>query len=114
MAVTVSVCIPSFNHAAFVVEAIQSVLAQSLQDFEIIVTDDASTDGTADIASRIADPRIRIHRHPENFGPSAAINRCIAAAKGKYVALLGSDDSFAPDKLEQQVAIMEREETVAV
>jgi len=108
MSPVVSVCIPSFNHAKFVAETVSSVLNQSFQDFEIVITDDASSDGTLDVLSRFRDRRITVHRHQHNFGPSAAINRCICSSSGKFVALLGSDDLFFPEKLAEQVAILER------
>src|SRR5687767_7322641 len=108
MSPIVSVCIPAFNHERFVGESVSSVLKQSFQDFEIVITDDASDDGTLDVLSKFRDPRITVHRHGQNLGPSAAINQCVRSSKGKYIALLGSDDAFFPEKLEEQVAIMER------
>jgi len=107
MSPIVSVCIPAFNHERFVAECVSSVLSQSFQDFEIVITDDASSDGTLDVLSGFRDPRISVHRHPFNLGPSAAINHCIGESKGKYVALLGSDDVFFPQKLAEQVAILD-------
>ena len=109
MSPIVSVCIPAFNHQKFVAESVSSILNQSFQDFEIVITDDASSDRTLEVLRRFRDRRITVHHHRENLGPSATINRCIGSSSGKYIALLGSDDAFFPEKLEEQVAILERD-----
>jgi glycosyltransferase involved in cell wall biosynthesis len=103
----VSVVIPSYNHAPFIGQAIDSVLAQSFDDFELIITDDGSTDGSADIIRGYTDPRINFEAFATNRGACEAVNRCIARATGEYVALLGSDDYFLPGKLARQVAILD-------
>ena len=102
----VSVIIPSYNHADFVESAINSVLNQSLQDFEIIVTDDGSTDGTADLVSGINDPRIDLVRFEDNRGACVAANECIKRSAGEFIAMLSSDDEFLPNKLDQQVKFL--------
>jgi glycosyltransferase involved in cell wall biosynthesis len=71
------VCIPAYNHARFVRESLESVLAQSFQDFEISVTDDGSTDGTAEAIAVLHDARIKLKRFPANRGASAALNDAI-------------------------------------
>ena len=91
---TVSVCIPSFNHARFIGECIESVLSQSIQDFEVLVTDDASSDHSMDVIKAFKDPRVKVERHATTLGPSAAINSAVRRARGKYVAILGSDFNF--------------------
>ena len=103
----VSVVIPSYNHAEFVGQAIESVLAQSFDDFELIITDDGSTDGSAEIIRGYTDPRIDFEAFGANRGASETVNRCIARAAGEYVALLGSDDYFLPGKHVRQVAILD-------
>ncbi len=100
----VSVVIPSFNRAHRVGDAIGSVLAQTFQDFEIIAVDDGSTDATISALKEITDPRLRILRHPVNRGAAAARNTGIAEATGRYIALLDSDDTWYPQKLERQLA----------
>lgn len=100
----VSVVIPSFNRAHRVGDAIRSVLAQTFQDFEIIAVDDGSTDATISALKEITDPRLRILRHPVNRGAAAARNTGIAEATGRYIALLDSDDTWYPQKLERQLA----------
>lgn len=98
----VSVIIPTFNRAAMVVEAVDSVLAQSYQFLEIIVVDDGSNDDTG---ARLADygERLKVIRFPLNRGVSAARNCGIRRSCGSYVALLDSDDLWLPDKIERQL-----------
>ena len=100
----VSVIIPTYNRAEYLPAAIESVLAQSFCDVEIIVVDDGSTDATRSVLQPWVDTgQIRYYRQ-ENRGVSAARNRGIALAQGEYIAFLDSDDLFAPDKLEKQAA----------
>jgi glycosyltransferase involved in cell wall biosynthesis len=104
---TVSVVIKAYNHAKYVAQTLDSVLAQTFQDFEVIVTDDASTDGTADVIRGFSDPRIKLQVLAENVGLSRAMNATVARAKGKYVAILNSDDYASPDRLLRQVRHLE-------
>ncbi|HEY6234288.1 MAG TPA: glycosyltransferase [Candidatus Elarobacter sp.] len=106
MSCTVSGAIKSYNHAEYVHESIASVLAQSFQDFEIVVTDDASTDGTADVIARFTDPRIHFERFERNHGISAAMNATTDRARGEFVAILNSDDFALPGRLQTQVAFL--------
>ncbi|WP_025828663.1 glycosyltransferase [Acetobacter okinawensis] len=103
----VSVCIPSYQHKSFVKDSIYSVIAQTYQDFEMVVTDDGSTDGTVDIIESINDPRLKLKRFPENRGACCALNDTLQRAEGEYVCFLPSDDIFLPNKLEQQVAYLD-------
>lgn len=98
----VSVIIPTYNRASMTMEAVQSVLRQTYDNFEIIVVDDGSTDNTYEIINQIDDKRIR-YIYQENARQAAARNRGIEAACGDYIAFLDSDDLFFPQKLEQQV-----------
>ncbi|KQT09056.1 hypothetical protein ASG40_10360 [Methylobacterium sp. Leaf399] len=104
---TISVLIKSYNHAPYVRQTIESVLDQSFQDFEIVVTDDGSTDGTLAILQAFDDPRIRLEAHPHNLGISAAMNATIARARGRYLAILNSDDWALPGRLARQVAFLD-------
>jgi glycosyltransferase involved in cell wall biosynthesis len=108
MSPTVSVVIPVFNRAAAVCRAIDSVLAQTCQDFEIIVVDDGSTDGTVEAVGRYADGRITLVRHDRNRGGSAARNTAIHAGSAPFVAFLDSDDEWLPTKLERQLEVFRR------
>jgi len=103
----VSVVMASYNHEAFVREAIESVLSQSYQDLELVITDDGSSDGTAKVIQSVPDPRIRLYVFKENQGACVAVNDAIARASGEYIAVLNSDDYFLPGKLERQVAFLE-------
>jgi glycosyltransferase involved in cell wall biosynthesis len=113
---TVSVIIPTYNRADVLPRAIETALGQTLEDIEVIVVDDASTDDTAAVVGRYDDPRLTFLRHETNKGASAARNKGIRAASGDYVALLDSDDEWAETKLERQVATLESrsDEWVAV
>jgi hypothetical protein len=104
----VSVIIPVFNNRAHVGAAIRSVLAQSLRDFELIVVDDASSDGSPEVVAQFADDRIRLFRHSKNEGVGAARNHGLDVAHGEFVAPLDADDMFAPNRLREQVDVMER------
>jgi glycosyltransferase involved in cell wall biosynthesis len=94
---TVSVITPAFNAAPYVRETLDSVLAQTFTDFEVIVVDDGSTDETAAIVDWYAqrDPRVRVVRQA-NRGIAAARNTAIAHARGRFLALLDSDDLWFP------------------
>jgi glycosyltransferase involved in cell wall biosynthesis len=110
----VSVLVKSYNHAAFIGETIRSVLAQSFQDFEIVVTDDGSRDGTPDVVKGFADPRIHLEVFPHNRGISQAMNATIARARGSYLAILNSDDFALPGRLERQTAFLDAHPNVGV
>ncbi|MBP1739919.1 MAG: glycosyl transferase, family [Deltaproteobacteria bacterium] len=102
----VSVIIPSYNRLPALKEALDSVLRQDFEDFELIVVDDGSTDGTAEEIERYGG-RVRVLRYPENRGVSAARNRGILNARGKYIAFLDSDDLWVKGKLKIQVTFLD-------
>jgi GT2 family glycosyltransferase len=103
----VSVCIPTRNRDRWIQVALHSVFDQTLEDFEAIVFDDASTDATAEVAGRWGDARLHYHRHPAPVGVAANRNACLSKARGEYVAWLDSDDAYHPRMLEAQVARLE-------
>jgi len=105
---TVSVVLPTYNRAHTVRTAIDSVLAQSYEDFELIVVDDGSTDDTPTVVSDVSDHRVQYLRFPENRGANVARNAGIRAADGQYIAFQDSDDVWRPRKLELQVRTFER------
>lgn len=97
----VSVVIPAYNAAGFIGRAVRSVQEQTLQDFEIVIVDDVSTDDTVSTVTRLsdADPRIRLVRSPLNGGPAAARNLGLDAARGEWIAILDADDAYHPERL---------------
>lgn len=103
----VSIVIPSFNHEKYIRECIQSVLDQTYQDFEIIITDDGSSDRSVEVIQEFVGPRIHLYTHGENKGACTAVNNCIRKASGEYIAVLSSDDAWEPTKLEKQVAYLD-------
>ncbi|HVZ61690.1 MAG TPA: glycosyltransferase [Terriglobales bacterium] len=102
----VSAVIPTYNRANLVCEAVESVLQQSYRNMEVIVVDDGSTDDTLVRLQAYGD-RVRVISQ-SNAGPAVARNRGISASKGEIVAFLDSDDLWLPNKIERQVALMER------
>lgn len=103
----VSVAIPSYCGAKTIEASIESVLRQTLEDLELIIVDDGSSDDTAAIIARYKDPRIRFYRNAQNLGPAANWNRCLSLARGKYFKLLPQDDVLRSDCLENQATILE-------
>jgi glycosyltransferase involved in cell wall biosynthesis len=103
----ISVVIPLYNKAAEIERTLLSVLAQSVQPREIIVVDDGSTDGSAEIVERIASPLLRLVRQ-SNAGVSAARNKAISLASGRWVALLDGDDRWCEDYLLTMAQLIEQ------
>jgi glycosyltransferase involved in cell wall biosynthesis len=106
-----SVIVPVFNRAAVLGAALRSVLAQTCQDFEIIVIDDGSSDNPRAVVAAVGDPRIRF-LHQENQGGGAARNTGINAAQGRFIAPLDSDDIFLPHHLESMKRLLDGTEKV--
>ncbi len=103
----VSVCIPAYNRRDYLKETLLSVFAQTYKDYEIVIVDDGSTDGTEEMIKQLG-RNIRYHWQ-ENAGDAAARNKLIELAAGKYISFLDSDDLLIPDALEHMVAVMKRE-----
>ena len=105
-----TVILPTYNSESYVAETIESVLRQSLQGWELIVIDDNSSDGTVNVVKKFQrkDQRIRIFVQEENRGPGCARNVGLAAATGKYIAFVDSDDVWYPEKSTKQIAAMRR------
>ncbi|MBQ9486396.1 MAG: glycosyltransferase [Selenomonadaceae bacterium] len=110
---TVSVILSSYNHAAYIAAAIQSVLDQTFTDFELLIYDDGSTDNTHDVVKTFDDPRIKTFLYTENRGPRLATQEGFAAAQGKYIAIHHSDDTWSADKLKKQVEFLDAHEEYA-
>ena len=103
----VSVVVASYNHAHFVADCLRSALSQGIDPLEIIVTDDGSTDSTAEQIAALANPRIHLHRFAQNRGACVALNDAIRRSRGRYIAVLNSDDLFLPGKLRRQIDFLE-------
>lgn len=108
--VVVSVVMPAYNAAAFLGDAVRSLQAQTLQAWEAIIVDDASTDDTFAVAQRFAelDARLRVVRLESNGGPAAARNAGFALANGAWIAVLDADDVYLPERLNDMVAVAEK------
>jgi glycosyltransferase involved in cell wall biosynthesis len=104
----VTVFMPVYNRAVFVAAAIESVLAQNFDDFELLIIDDGSTDDSMAVVGRYDDPRIRVEHNGQNRGIPFTRNRGLDLARGEYIALLDSDDRMAPRRLERQVTYLDR------
>ena len=104
----VTVIIPTYNRAYCIKRSIRSVLAQTYSNLELIIVDDASTDNTEQVVGEIGDPRLKYICCPTNGGAAAARNLGLTIAKGEYIAFQDSDDEWLLEKLEKQVAIMDR------
>ncbi|WP_286921292.1 glycosyltransferase family 2 protein [Marinobacter sp.] len=105
----VSVIMPAYNAETTIAEAVESVIAQTIEDWELLVVDDGSSDSTAEIVKRYVDkdPRVSLLAQPTPSGsPAAPRNKAMSVAKGRYFAFLDSDDVWFPDKLEKQLRFM--------
>ena len=103
----VTIALATRNRAGYLRAAIESCLAQTFTDFELLVCDNASTDNTAAVVASFADPRIRYHRNEHDLGMVGNWNRCVELARGELIANLCDDDLMLPDRLERQVAIFD-------
>ncbi len=103
----VSIIMPSYNTARYIGESIQSVLAQTYTNWELIIVDDCSTDNTDEMVAAIEDARIRYLKNDKNSGAAVSRNRALKEARGRWIAFLDSDDLWLPEKLEKQIAFME-------
>ena len=103
----VSIIMPSYNTAEYIDNSIKSVLAQTYENWELIIVDDCSTDHTdAVVFPHLADKRIRYLQNEQNSGAAVSRNRALREAKGKWIAFLDSDDLWEPEKLERQLEFM--------
>lgn len=108
----ISVIMSAYNSEKYIAEAIDSVLNQTYSNFELIITDDASSDKTAGIISEFADPRIKMVKNEKNRGLTANLNSMIAIATGDYIARIDSDDVCRQDRLEKEIHFLERHKDI--
>lgn len=104
---TVSICIPTYNRKGYLRETLDSILAQTYKDYEIVIVDDGSTDGTVDMIKELRVPIV--YYWQENSGDAAARNKLIELAQGKYISFIDSDDLLLPDAIERMVEVLEAE-----
>lgn len=110
----ISICIPAYNCSQYLRQTLDSVFCQTLQDFEIIVYDDASTDVTPQIVAAVQGGRVRYFRNQRNLGVAATRNNCLAVARGKYIAWLDADDVYYPEMLAVQSAVLDQHPKVGL
>ncbi len=110
----ITVIIPTYNRVKILSRAIKSVLKQTYQNFELIIVDDCSTDNTQKALKKFKDKRIFYIKHKKRKGASAARNTGIKKAKGKYLAFLDSDDCWLPEKLEKQLATLQKNKNAGI
>ena len=101
----ISVVIPVYNGEPFLAATIESVLAQTFRDFELVILDNVSTDRTCDVVRSFQDPRVRFCESQQHVGPGANFNRALAQSRGEYVKLLPADDILYPTCLQRQIDV---------
>lgn len=109
----ISVILPSYNHAKYISIAIESVLNQTFTNYELLISDDCSTDGTIDVIKNYHDIRIKTFFSQQNQGATFNHNFLISQAKGDFIALISSDDVWFPERLEKQILFMEQNPSFA-
>lgn len=102
----VSIIMPSWNTGKFIAESIESVLAQTYKNWELLIVDDCSTDNTDEVVASFKDTRIKYFKNEKNSGAALTRNRAMREAQGEWIAFLDSDDLWAPNKLEKQLRFM--------
>lgn len=110
----ITVLMAAYNDRAYLAESIDSVRQQTFADFEFLIVDDGSTDGSAEYLSSLRDPRIVVIRNTRNSGLTASLNRGLAAARGRYIARMDADDVCLPVRLERQFDFMEAHPNVGI
>ena len=104
----VSIIMPSYNTAKYIKNSVNSVLAQTYQNWELLIVEDCSTDNTMEVLSTFDDERIKVFVNERNSGAALSRNFALRQAKGRWIAFLDSDDIWHPQKLEKQIAFMEQ------
>ena len=104
----VSIIMPSWNTGKYISESIQSVLAQTYTNWELIIVDDCSTDNTDEVVAYFCDNRIKYLKNTQNIGAALTRNRALREANGEWIAFLDSDDIWLPEKLEKQIEFMKK------
>ncbi len=108
----VSVCIPAYNNADYILETINCILSQSYKNIELIVVDDASSDNTVDVVKTVNDKRLKVYSNDTNLGMAGNWNKCLSLCSGKYIKLVCADDLIHRRLIEKEVLIMEKYDNV--
>jgi glycosyltransferase involved in cell wall biosynthesis len=111
---TVSITSAFYNTGPILLEMIESIKAQTFEDWELVLVDDGSTDGSLELARSVVDDRIRVVTNGRNMGQSASLNRLCRLARGRFIARMDSDDMCAPTRIEKQVAYLNDNATIDV
>jgi glycosyltransferase involved in cell wall biosynthesis len=109
-----TIVMPAYNCRLYISESINSLLSQSFSDFELIVIDDSSTDGTGDELLKYADPRIRVFRNEKNLGVARSLNRGLSLAHGEYIIRMDADDISVPGRLSMQIEYMDSHKEIGI
>ncbi len=104
----ITVIIPSYNHGRFIAHTIDSILKQTLQDFEVIIIDDHSPDNSVEVIKKFQDPRIKLITLPNNMGICRVSNICFSQAQGEFLTIIASDDIMLPHNLEKKVEFLQK------
>lgn len=112
--VAVSVLMPAYNAEAYLLQSVQSVLGQTFEDLELLVIDDSSTDGTAEILASVRDRRLRVVRNYGNAGIVGSLNRALPYARGRYIARMDADDYCLPTRIAKQKRYLDRHPEVVL
>ena len=110
----ISICIPAYNSAEYILRTIESALNQTYRNLEVVVVDDKSTDNTVDVVNSIKDDRVRLVCNESNLGMTGNWNKCINEAKGEYIKLIPADDVIYETCLEKSLAILQANEEVSL
>ena len=105
----VSIIMPNYNSSDFIKETVECVIAQTYQNWELLIVDDCSTDDSLKVLAQFDDDRLKVIKNQENCGAAISRNRAIEAANGRWIAFLDSDDLWAENKLEGHLAFMVKE-----
>ncbi|MFI3241432.1 MAG: glycosyltransferase family 2 protein [Alphaproteobacteria bacterium] len=112
--IKLSVLIPIYNSAQFLTDSINSILNQTFKDFELLLLDDCSTDGSFEFISQIKDKRVKVFRNDKNLGISTTRNKLIDLATGEYLAIMDNDDISLPTRFEHQIKFLDNNPDVSV
>jgi len=107
----VSICMPAYNAGEYIADTVKSIIGQSYTNWELIITNDGSTDGTAAILNQLTDARIKVF-HQENKGQCAAANQAFQLSKGKLIKFMDADDLLSPNYIQNQVSVINGDDNV--